>query len=226
MRSIAVRLMLLSSMLMGSTVCAADFARYRGFVIGEDLATAAKQAGKEALDARVLHKRPVMIHELEWQLRTPQLTDPGKADPVRGGVLCFLDGKLYRIVVPYDRYRIEGMTTDDLIDAISATYGRAERPETEIAFHSNYGEAAKVLARWQDAQYAYDLVRTGDRSSFALVLYSKPQDALAQSAIAEAARLDVLDAPQRAQEVERKRLSDEQMALEKARVANRPNFRP
>lgn len=216
----------LVTMLSAPQLCAAELSTYRGFTFGAGVAAIAKQAGLKPADAKVIHTRPAVLQEIEWQLR-PQVIDgsPGR-DPVREGLLCFLDGKLYRMVITYDRYRIEGMTVEDMVDAISLSYGVADRPDTEIAFHSNYAETAKVLARWQDAEHAYDLVRTGDRSSFALVLYAKRQDALAQAAIREASRLDSLDAPGRALQAEKKRAEDERMALEVSRAINKPNFRP
>lgn len=213
-------------MLCAPRLSAAELSTYRGFTFGAGIAAIAEQAGLKPADAKAIHKRPAVLQEMEWQLR-PQVIEgaPGR-DPVREGLLCFLDGKLYRIVITYDRYRVEGMTVEDMVEAISLSYGAAERPDTEIVFHSNYAETAKVLARWQDAEHAYDLVRTGDRSSFALVLYAKRQDALAQAAIREASRLDSLDAPGRALEAEKKRAEDERRALEVSRTVNKPNFRP
>ena len=82
------------------------------------------------------------------------------------------------------------------------------------------------MARWEDQEYSYNLVQTGNRSSFAVVLYSKRVDALAQAAIVEAVRLDTKEAPQREIEKRQKREGDERVALEKARSANKPNFRP
>ncbi|MBK5295141.1 MAG: hypothetical protein JJE04_26125 [Acidobacteriia bacterium] len=76
-----------------------------------------------------------------------------------------------------------------MIEAISAAYGAATRPAVEIAYRSGYGDAGEVLARW-DSAYSYNRLRTGDRSSFAMVLYSKRLDALARTAISEAVRLD------------------------------------
>jgi len=82
------------------------------------------------------------------------------------------------------------------------------RPTTKIAFRSNSDKVAPVIARWEDAEYSYDLVRTGDGSSFAMVLCSKKLDGLAQAAISEAVRLEAQEAPQRElekQKNERKR---------------------
>jgi hypothetical protein len=118
------------------------------------------------------------------------------------------------------------MTSDDLVEAISLTYGAATKPIAEIAYHSNYAEVAAVIARWQDPEYSYDLVRTGDRASFALVLYSKRLDALAQAAIVEAVRLEAQEAPQREFEKKQRREQEEHLELEKARAVNRTNFRP
>lgn len=217
--------------LLSSFLCATDFSNYRGFVFGADIATVAKQAGQKPTDAKAVYTRPTVIQELEWQPRYTLATDLSKSgppaiDPIKEGVLCFLDGKLYRIVITYDRYRIEGMTADDVVQAISQTYGPATTPIAEIPYHSNYAEAAKVLARWENAQFAYDLIRTWDDSSFVLVLYSKEQDALARASIIEAKRLEVLEAPQRALDEEKKRVDMDRLALEKIRATNLPNFRP
>ena len=130
------------------------------------------------------------------------------------------------MVVTYDRFKIEGMTAEDLIQSISATYGTATQPSAEIAYHSTYGEIAPVIARWEDSQYAYNLVRSGDQTSFALILYSKRLDALAQAAINEAVRLDALEAPQREIEQQKRRDDEQRLSLEKARSANKANFRP
>ncbi len=217
---------LLGQALFASVVSGADLASYRGFDFGADVTSIATRLGLKATDAKLIHQRPAVIQEIEWKIRASLLADPPRPDPVTGAVLCFFDGKLYRIVVAYDRYRIEGMTVDDMIEAISQTYGAARRPEAEIPLHSYFAEVAKVLARWENAAYAYDLVRADDQASFALVLYSKAADGLAQAAIQEATRLDVLDAPRRAQEAESKRLEEGRLALEKSRAVNKPNFRP
>jgi hypothetical protein len=118
------------------------------------------------------------------------------------------------------------MTVDDVVQAISATYGSASKPTAEIAYHSSYAEIATVLARWESSEYAYDLVRTGDGASFALVLYSKRLATLAQTSMVEAARLDAQEAPQREIDKQKKREEADNAALEKARAVNKPNFRP
>ena len=238
-----IALGILCGVLGTSMLRAGDFSSYRGFQFGMDVSAAAKQAGMNPSEAIVLHQHPALIQQLDWRPRWPiqakqALADlnkvievepwiaSGEADPVEDGLLSFYNGELYRIVVSYDRYRMEGMTADDVIDAISRTYGTASKPAAEVEYHSTYGEAAQVLARWEDPEYSYNLVQTGNRSSYAMILYSKRADAAAQAAIVEAVRLETQEAPQREIDKQKRRDDDDRLALEKARTANKPNFRP
>ncbi len=206
-------------------VRAADFSSYRGIEFGMNLSAAAEQAGTNPTEARTVHQRPAVIQEMDYRYGSLS-AGRTEADPVRDAVLSFFNGELFRVVVTYDRFKIEGMTAEDLIQSISATYGTATQPSAEIAYHSTYGEIAPVIARWEDSQYAYNLVRSGDQTSFALILYSKRLDALAQAAINEAVRLDALEAPQREIEQQKRRDDEQRLSLEKARSANKANFRP
>jgi hypothetical protein len=208
-----------------SMLHAGDFSTYRGLQFGATLATAAAQTGSKLTEVRVVHQSPDVIQEMDWRPR-PSVGDPLKVDPVKEGMLTFFNGELFRIVVTYDRYRVEGMTADDMIQGISATYGTPTKPTVEIPYHSNYGEVATVLARWEDPEYSYNLVRTGDRASFSLVLYSKKLDALAQASIVQAVRLEAQQAPQREIERQKKRADEENLLLEQARSTNKPNFQP
>ena len=217
---------LLSAVLAGSLLGSDDFSKYRGLQFGMNPGTAAKQVGTKPTEMRVAHQRPDLIQEMDWEPRSLALADPVSSDPVREALLSFFNGELFRIAVTYDRSKIEGMTAEDMVEAISRTYGTATRPKVEIAFHSNYGEVAPVIARWMNTEYSYDLVRTGDQSSFAMVLYSKRLDALAQASIVQAVRLEAQDAPRREMERQKSRENDERAIAEKARSINRPNFRP
>lgn len=217
---------ILCGVLGTSMLYAGDFSSYRGLQFGMNLTAAAKQAGTKPTGARIVHQSPALIQEMDWQPRAPVRADPVKADPVKEGRLFFFNGELFRIVVTYDRYKVEGMTAEDMIESLSAIYGKATTPTADIASHSIYGETAAVVARWEDSEYSYNLVRTSDRSSFSLVLYSKRLDALAQAAIVEALRLDAQEAPQRELEKQKKRDDDDRLVLEKARSVNKPNFRP
>jgi hypothetical protein len=212
---------------MGTSVLySGDFSIYRGFRFGMSVADAVKLAGTPAADAKLIQKRPALIQEVGWQHRDSLSSHSPNTDPVTVELLSFFNGELFRINVTYDRYKTQGMTAEDMIEGISATYGVASQPTAEIPYHSNYAEVAKVLARWEDSGYSYNLVRTGDQASFAMVLYSKRLDVLAQAAIVEAARLDAKEAPQRELEKQKDQAEAARLVLEKARSVNKPNFRP
>jgi hypothetical protein len=209
-----------------SVLCAADFSSYRGFEFGASLAAAAKQAGMKPSEARLVHQRPAVIEELDWRPVFAYQANASKADPLREALLRFYNGQLFQIAITYDRQRLLGMTEADMVKVISLTYGAATEPAVEIPYRSNFGEVAKVIARWENPEYSYDLIRTGDQASFAFVLSRKSLDAQAQAAIAEASRLDALEAPQRAIEAQKRQEAEDRLVLDKARSANVPNFRP
>jgi len=212
---------------MAPSVDEQDFSRYREFQFGMNLPAIAKLAGLEPSQAKVIHRRPALIQELNWQARLT-LTSP-QADPVRAVFFSFYNGELFRIVVNYDRYKTEGLTNGEMIEAISARYGTATRPTAKTIRFSSfqvYDDSEVVIARWEDSQYSFNLFRSYYQPTFGMIAFSKPLDALARAAVAEAIRLDEQEAPQR--EIERQKEQDakDRAGQEKARLANRPNFRP
>jgi hypothetical protein len=218
-------LYLLCCTLLAPLLSAVQLDVYRGFQLGMSLSGAAEHAGMKTTDAITVHQRPALIQLLDFHPSV--FHDPeAKDDPVSQISLIFYNGELARIAVLYDRYKVDGMTPEDMIEALSAAYGAASRPAAEIAYHSYHAEVAPVLARWEDAQYSYNLIRLEDRSSFALVLFSKRLDALMQPAMVEGARLDAVDAPRIEAERNRKLAEDARMEQEKSRTANKANFRP
>jgi hypothetical protein len=207
---------------------ASDLSRYRGFQFGETLPALAKQAGLELSDAKLIHGRPAIIQELEWPIWLSNGSSP-QTDPVKTILFSFYDGNLFRIVVTYDRGETEGLTTKDMIDAISAEYGTSIQPaSTEIAFSSTqvYNDSEVVIARWEDSQYSFNLYRSIYQPTFGMIAFSKRLDVLARTAIAEAIRLDAQEAPQREIDRQKKQDAEAFAAQEKARLANKRNFRP
>jgi hypothetical protein len=183
--------------LSASSIHAQDLSSYRDFQFGMNLSAVAKQAGMNLAAAKMLHQRPAMIQELWWQ-RSFGESSP-QTDPVREVVFSFYNGGLFRMVVSYDRYRTEGFTDDDMIEAVSAKYGLAARPVATIVLFSSsqiYNESEKVIALWEDSQYSYNLYRSSNQPTFGMVIFSKRLDTLAQAAIVEAMRLDNQEAPQ------------------------------
>ncbi len=207
---------------------AQDLSRYRDFQLGTDVLAVAKQAALQASDARVIHQRPAVIQELEWR---PQrsLTSSPQADPVQEVLFSFYNGELFRMVVNYDRFSTEGLTDEDMVEAISTKYGPATRPAAKVILFSSsqvYNDSENVIARWEDAQYSLNLFRSSYQPTFGMLVFSKRLDPLARTAIVEAIRLDEQEAPQR--EIERQKKQDEEKVAgqEKARLVNKVAFRP
>jgi hypothetical protein len=222
----AVAVSLSWAVLASPCLNAGDLSRYRRFEMGASLPAIAGQVQMDPSRARVVHRRPALIQQLEW---FPQPLGPStQAEVVKDVVFTFCDGQLYRIVVNYDRYKTEGLTAEDLIEAISATYGPPTGAAAEITLPSIYGdsETLGVLGRWEDADYAFSLVRFPHQPGFTLVAASKRLDTLARAAATEALRLDAQEAPQREIELQTKQDAERRAQQEKARLANKPGFRP
>lgn len=202
-----------------------DLSGYRSFPFGMNLADVEKQAGIQPSEVRTIHRRPAVIQDVEWRPRHFPGPAP-ESDPVKDVQFSFYNDKLFRMVVNYDRYRTDGLTTDDMIEAISATYGPGARPSAEVLFPSAFSENVKVISRWEDAKYSFNLVRSPFQPSFALVAFSKELDAQAEAAIIESERLEAQDAPAREAEILRKQSEVSRLQQEKARLANKPGFRP
>jgi hypothetical protein len=211
-----------------------DLSRYREFQLGTNLPAVAKQIRVKPSEAKAIHERPAMIQELEW--RAPLMDSSQRSDSVGNILFRFYNGELYRLVVTYDPERTEGMTAEDLVEALSAKYGTANRPTAEIVLSATHlftdGEkmivdrSEKVIASWDDSQYSFNLFQFSSESTFGLVVYSKRLDDLARAAIVESVRLDQQEAPQREINSRKKKDEANRAKLEKARGVNKPPFRP
>ena len=205
-----------------------DLSRYREFQLGMNLFAVAKQADVEPSEARVIHQRPALIQELEWRLRG-SLSSSSRPDPVSEVLFSFYNGELFRMVVNYDRHRTEGLTDEDMIEAISAKYGPSTRPEAKIILFSSfqvYNDSEKVIARWEDPQYSFNLYRSSYQPTFGMLVFSKQLDSVARAAIVEAFRLDQQEAPQ--EEIQHQQHEDEANRAQQdaARLVNKVAFRP
>jgi len=226
--------------LLSATVTSAqDLSRYRDYELGMTLAAVAKQAGLTPSDARVLHQRPNLIEELEWR-STDAPGSSASQDSVRRILFGFHSGQLFRVAVSYAWDRTDGLTVDDMIDAISSKYGLATLPVTD------FGRAAarvginsdRVVAHWEDPQYSVDLFRPSFASTFGVILLSKRLEALARAADVkatrdvkalldvEAVRMDQQEGPTRATERQRTQETARHARQAEARRVNKASFRP
>jgi hypothetical protein len=176
-----------------------DLSKYRNFPFGTSLASVSKQVDQKPTEASLIHQRPAVIQELTWW--PPLASETRLAEPVRQIFFFFYNGELYRILVTYDRYVTEGLTAEDMVRTMSAKYGAATRPTAEINFPTNetgeYGTTERVIVRWEDSQYSFNLFRSPLSNTFGLVMFSKRLDARAEAAIAKSVKLEAQEDPQK-----------------------------
>jgi hypothetical protein len=224
----ASRSVLTSLLVFGATlgaVWAEDLSKYRSFPLGADLPSVVRLTGASPSDIKVVDRRPALIQEIAWRPRP--LGSPSSTESVQEVGFTFYNGELFRIVVNYDRYETEGLTADDMVDAISKTYGSAAKllgPAHSPPGKS--GDPEEILAQWEDSQYRFDLMRSSYGPAFRLVGVLKKLEAPAQAAAAEAMRLDVQEAPERDAARAASEAQEAQIKLDKARLVNKPKFRP
>ncbi len=204
-----------------------DLSKYREFHLGMSLVTVAQRADITA-EARVVHRRPELIQDLMW-LPAPSHA-PGaltQGDSARQVLFSFYNDQLFRIVVTYDRERTEGLTADDLIEAISATYGIPLLPVTKNRSSATAAKATdKLLAYWEDSDSSLSLFKSSYLSAFGLVVLSKRLDTLARVATVEALLLDEQDAVQREVERQQNQTAESRVKQDTARRVNKATFRP
>jgi len=203
--------------------------RYRDFQLGGDLASVSVLSGVAVSEAKVVHRRPVLMQDLEWR-RPYSATDATALfpDSVQQIVFSFFNDQLFRLVIDYDRDRTEGMTDADMIEAISSTYGPTSKTgvKSRVASPQVAEESGTRVARWGDADYSIVLYRSSYASGFRMIVTSLRLDTLVRTAEAQALRLDERDAPKREMARQRKEADDIRASQEKARVANKAAFRP
>ena len=198
--------------------------KYQTFSFGMRLVDLSKQIDQKPIEANLIHQRPAVIQELTWW--PPLASGTPRAEPVWQILFSFYNGELYRILVTYDRYVTEGLTADARVRTRSAKYGTATRPTAEINFPTNetgeYGKTEKVIVRWEDSRYSFNLFRSSLSNTFGLVMFSKRLEAQAEAAIAKSLKLEGQEDPQK----EVARVKKEANDLETSRQKNIRAFLP
>jgi hypothetical protein len=210
-------------LLAAPILSAEDLSKYRSFALGTGIATVLKSTDQTVSDLKTVHDGPTLFQELTWW---PAIVPGGShpTDNVEQILFSFYKGELYKMSVTYDRKSTEGLTPDDMVNSISAKYGPATSVALAIDSTRNdpYEAGRKPIASWEDSQYSFNLLRSSFSGDFELVIYSKPANAKAEAALAEAVELDKKQGPQREAARQKKETDD----LEVARQKNRKTFRP
>jgi len=208
---------------------AQDLSKYRDFQFGMKLDSVAQQVQMKPADARTRHDRPALIQTLEWN-QVGYSESAIKDASVRTIRFDFYNGELSKMVVTYNPVETNGLTAEDIIEAISTKYGPATTPGDSVSVPTSdsttYEDQEKVLARWDNEQYSYNLYRSSYGSTFGLVAFSKMLDLLARNASRESDRLDKLEAPAKELAQQKKRVDDARSAQQAARSMNKPKFHP
>ena len=227
----ALAVLVFGAVLSNGFVHAQDFSRYRFFQLGRSLSSVAETANIGPNDARVIHPRPALIQELDWR---PQYQSPSTRivmDPVLKVALTFYNDQLFRITITYDQSRTDGMTNADVIEAVSATYGRAIIPPTPHATprsSQNPHNDAITIAEWANGDRTLTLSRSLFPVVFRLVMMSTALNELADAAIAETI-ISPDEADEALQRVADRRKKDLAAAIadqERARLRNKAAFHP
>jgi hypothetical protein len=220
-------LFLICFILLAPFSSAQNLIQYRDFRFGMSVGAVEKQTQEEPGSAKTVQAVPDLLQTLQWY-RQGYFSSSQATDPVRSIRFDFYKDQLFKIVATYGTRELAGMTVSDLIDGISKVYGFPSMPDESIVVSSfaGYEDRQKVLARWENVEFAYNLFRSSYAGEFGLVAFSKRLDDMATLSIHEGQRLEALAAPQR--EIDRqKKDAEERRALdEKARLVNGPNFIP
>jgi hypothetical protein len=201
-----------------------DLSKYRNVSLGASLAQVSKQIGANSSGPSLIHERPAVIQELTSWSMSSSLRSSEQSDPAPRMLFGFYNGELYRIEVTYDQRATAGLTDEDMVEAVSALYGTATQPATEIysPMKTSEGSKEKVIARWEGSQNSVSLFRSSSLEYFGLILLSKRVDAEAEAAIIESAKLDKEEAPQKEAEQHKK----EADSLELERQSSLKTFHP
>jgi hypothetical protein len=213
--------------LFSASVCSGQsLSKYRGFQLGSTTESVLTRVGMNASDVRTIHTQPAVLEELEWNPQ-PFSSGPSISESLRQIRFSFLNGELYKMVVGYDYFQTEGLTTEDVIDAVSSQYGKATVPAAATmvsAGSASFEDSQKVFAVWEDADNAYSLFRSG--GAFGLVIVAKQQNIAANTAAAESVIRERSEAPQKELDRRVQAEKERQASQEKARLINKPKFRP
>ena len=205
-----------------SFIATPELSLYRGIRFGMSVAAVAEQCHISP-EPRIVDRRPELIQELMWM---PARVEGTAADSVQKVLFTFYNDRLARIAVSYERSRTEGLTAEDLIEAISATYGTALSAVGAAPGSSAGNVDDRILARWEDADTSITLFRSKYLSTFGLVLLSKHLDALTKVAQDDAILLDEREAPARESVRQQKRSDDDRLKEEAVRRVNKAAFKP
>ena len=220
-------MVVICSLLLSPLGFAQNLLKYRDFEFGMNVQAVLNQTKMDAASAKTTFAVPDLIQTVQWN-RQGYFPRAGDTDPVRTVRFDFYNNQLFKIVAIYNARQLEGMTASDLIEAISKVYGSATSTNETVlvSAYTAYEDRQKVLARWENGEATFSLFQSSSGGEFGLLGSSKKLDGTALLSIKEAQRLDVIAAPQREIDRQKKIDDDRRTQEEKSRTVNMPNFHP
>ena len=208
------------------TASASELSRYREFELGSSVATVTAVTLSAERDLKTVHSRPALLQEMTWQPR--YMTGPPVADRNSIGeiVFSFVDDRLFKMTVVYERARTTGLTNADMIAALTELYGAPTGPAAQPRAAADAVDAAVRDCRVAAGGHAHGLRRGRYNESFSLVITSVSLDAVARKAQASALVIDLREAPAREAALLKKRADQQRQAEEVTRTANKKVFTP
>jgi hypothetical protein len=150
-----------------------------------------------------------VLQDLEWRpSRWIAGSNASSVDPVEQVLFSFYNNQLFRVVADYSRERTEGMTSEDMIEAVSSIYGAVlprsprviGRPASRLET-----ESGSLVAHWGDSEHRVLLYQTSSYGAvYRLIVVDARLDDAARTAATQAGRLDGQEAP--AKEVARQKI--------------------
>jgi hypothetical protein len=208
------------------TSSAAELSRYREFDLGSSVATVTAVTGSTGRDLKTLHSNPALLQDVAWQPRYMSGAPVADRHSINEVMFSFVDDRLFRMTVAYDRSRTTGLTDADMIAALTELYGVPASSPAPSRAAGQTADGVAVLAEWRDANVHVALRRVGYNDSFSLIITSLPLEAIARQAQATARTIDAREAPAREAALAKKRADDQRHAEEQVRATNRKVFRP
>jgi hypothetical protein len=206
------------------TTSANELSRYREFELGQSLSAVTSITQTAERDLKTLHSRPALLQQVEWRPRYMTGAPVAGRDSINSIVFNFVDDRLFRMTVAYERNKTNGLTNADMIASLAAIYG-APGPSAKPRPDSAPLDAV-VIAEWRQADSLITLQHSPYTTTFSLVITAVSLEATARKAQETATVLDLREAPAREAALAKKRADDERQAEERARATNKGVFQP
>jgi hypothetical protein len=213
-------------LLASCTASAVEFSVYREFDLGISVSAVAAVTQTAERDLKTLHTTPSLLQEVVWQPRYMRGSPVANRESIHEMVFSFVDDRLFRMAVAYDRSQTAGLTNGDMIAALTDIYGEPRAPKPQSRAVADPTDPVAVLAEWQHGDTRVALHRTGYNASFSLVITSVPLEAAARTARTAAIAIEAREAPAREAALAKKRADEQRQADEQTRAANKKVFKP